>query len=445
MELKSLVKKYNVPGPRYTSYPTVPYWKNDLLSEKQWVNVLNQVTNETIAIYIHLPFCEDLCTFCGCHKRITKNHSIEGPYVDAVLNEWRLYKQHLPSNLQISEIHLGGGTPTFFSPAQLKRLLIGITEGINTTSCSMGFEAHPNNTTEEHLYTLHSLGFKRISFGIQDYNPRVQQAIHRIQTENQVRNIHEKAKKIGYSINHDLVYGLPFQDLAALTNTLEITTSMRPDRIALYSYAHVPWVKGTGQRGYQEADLPNEVVKMDCYEFATNFLTEQGYIPIGMDHFALPHDELAIALNDGKLHRNFMGYTVQTSKTMIGLGMSAISDAWYGFAQNHKHLETYMEHVNRGEIPVFKGHILSKKDLEIRAKILELMCHFTTQLPSNDQERAQVMAGLNPLEADGIIKIKQDFVSIQPAYRGFVRNVCMCFDEYLRSQPKKENTFSKTI
>lgn len=445
MELKSLVKKYNVPGPRYTSYPTVPYWKNDLLSEKQWVNVLNQVTNQTVAIYIHLPFCEDLCTFCGCHKRITKNHSIEGPYIDAVLNEWRLYKQHLPSNLQISEIHLGGGTPTFFSPAQLKRLLIGITEGINTTSCSMGFEAHPNNTTEEHLYTLHSLGFKRISFGIQDYNPRVQQAIHRIQTENQVRNIHEKAKKIDYSINHDLVYGLPFQDLAALTNTLEITTSMRPDRIALYSYAHVPWVKGTGQRGYQEADLPNEVVKMDCYEFATNFLTEQGYIPIGMDHFALPHDELAIALNEGKLHRNFMGYTVQTSKTMIGLGMSAISDAWYGFAQNHKHLETYMEHVIRGEIPVFKGHILSNKDLEIRAKILELMCHFTTQLPSNDQERAQVMAGLHPLEADGIIKIKQDFVRIQPAYRGFVRNVCMCFDEYLRSQPKKENTFSKTI
>lgn len=445
MELKSLVKKYNVPGPRYTSYPTVPYWKNDLLSEKQWFAILNQVTNQNVAIYIHLPFCEDLCTFCGCHKRITKNHSIEGPYIDAVLNEWRLYKQHLPMNLQISEIHLGGGTPTFFSPTQLKRLVLGITEGINTISCSMGFEAHPNNTTEEHLYTLHSLGFKRISFGIQDYNPRVQQAIHRIQTENQVRNIHEKAKKIGYSINHDLVYGLPFQDLAALTNTLEITTSMRPDRIALYSYAHVPWVKGTGQRGYREADLPNEVVKMDCYEFATNFLTEKGYIPIGMDHFALPHDELAIALNEGKLHRNFMGYTVQLSKTMIGLGMSAISDAWYGFAQNHKHVETYMEHVSRGEIPVFKGHILSKKDLEIRAKILELMCHFTTQLPSNDQERAQVMAGLNPLEADGIIKIEQDFVSIQPTYRGFVRNVCMCFDTYLQSQPKKENTFSKTI
>ncbi len=445
MESKTLVKKYNVPGPRYTSYPTVPYWKNEHLTGKDWLKVLKKTKGNTISIYIHLPFCEQLCTFCGCHKRITKNHAIEEPYINAVLKEWFIYKKHLPADLTLTEIHLGGGTPTFFSPNELHRLILGITDGINISECRMGFEAHPNNTTEEHLETLFKLGFRRISLGIQDYNLQVQTAIHRIQTVHQVLNIHNKAKEIGYSINHDLIYGLPFQDLNALISTLNITVEMRPDRIALYSYAHVPWIKGTGQRGYNEADLPNETIKSESYEYASHFLIKQGYLSIGMDHFALPHDELSIAVNNGTLHRNFMGYTIQKSTRIIGLGMSAISDAWFGFAQNSKHVESYLSSINRGEIPIFRGHLLTAKDLEIRTKILELMCKFQTTLPNNENHRIQIVERLAPLETDGIIEINKDQVTIQPEFRGFVRNVCMCFDEHLFNQPRKENTFSKTI
>lgn len=445
VEFKQLVKKYNTPGPRYTSYPTVPYWKNEHLSEKDWFKVLKKIKDNSISIYIHLPFCEQLCTFCGCHKRITKNHAVEVPYINAVLNEWLLYKKHLPADLTISEIHLGGGTPTFFSPSELRRLILGITDGVNISSCSMGFEAHPNNTTVEHLITLYELGFRRISFGIQDYNLKVQTAIHRIQTVNQVLIIHNKAKELGYSINHDLVYGLPFQDLNALITTLNITVEMRPDRIALYSYAHVPWIKGTGQRGYNEADLPNATIKSECYEYASQFLTEYGYLSIGMDHYALPHDELAIAVNKGTLHRNFMGYTIQKSTNMIGLGMSAISDAWFGFAQNSKQVESYITSIDRGEIPIYRGHILTANDLEIRTKILELMCQFQTTLPKNKNHRNQIVERLAPLEVDGIVEINKDQVKIQPGFRAFVRNVCMCFDGHLWNNPLKENTFSKTI
>ena len=247
--MEQLIKKYNVPGPRYTSYPTVPFWKNDQLSENEWIDSINTNYNffqsSDVSVYIHLPFCESLCTFCGCHKRITKNHAVETPYLEAVLKEWSLYLEKLPFQPNIKELHFGGGTPTFFSAQNLRHLVEELFQAkeVDPSSIELSFEAHPNNTTNEQLTELYDFGFRRLSLGIQDYNPEVQKAIHRIQSFEQVKKVHESARAIGYtSISHDLVFGLPKQTLEAIIDTVNKTLELKPDRISLYSYAHVPWI-----------------------------------------------------------------------------------------------------------------------------------------------------------------------------------------------------------
>jgi len=289
----SLINKYNVAGPRYTSYPTVPYWDINTFSLKKWKSSIIQSFNETnstegISLYIHLPFCESLCTFCGCNKRITKRHEVESPYINAVLKEWYLYKELFNAKPKIKELHLGGGTPTFFSPENLRQLINGILRNsILAKNYEFSFEGHPNNTTEEHLQTLYSLGFKRVSFGVQDYNETVQRAIHRIQPFENVKRVTELARKIGYtSISHDIIFGLPFQTENHIKKTIEKTKILRPDRIAFYSYAHVPWIKGNGQRGFKDNDLPTGDSKRKQYEIGKRLLDQAGYTEIGMDHFA---------------------------------------------------------------------------------------------------------------------------------------------------------------
>ncbi len=448
---QTLIQKYNVPGPRYTSYPTVPFWKNSQLDEKSWLetvhfNYTSFSTNE-ISLYIHLPFCESLCTFCGCHKRITKNHAVETPYINAVIEEWKIYLSKMDFTPVIRELHLGGGTPTFFSPSELERLITSIvtTANIHPTEFEFSFEAHPNNTTDEHLEVLFSLGFKRLSLGIQDYSPTVQQAIHRIQPFENVSKVHAKAKEIGYSsISHDLVFGLPKQTLADVKDTVAKTLLLMPDRISLYSYAHVPWVKGVGQRGYDENDLPQDYEKRELYETAKALLESAGYLEVGMDHFALPHDSLAIAMKNKTLHRNFMGYTTQNTSMMIGLGMSSISDSWFGFAQNEKTVEAYQERVMQGEIPVFRGHILSQEDLQIRRHILDLMCHFETEV-KDDNFLDEVKLGLSEMLEDGLVTFEGNKVLITESGIPFVRNACMAFDRDLKGLEKREGMFSKTV
>lgn len=448
---QALIQKYNVPGPRYTSYPTVPFWKNNDLNQDQWLDTvhLNYKTfaSNEISLYIHLPFCESLCTFCGCHKRITKNHAVETPYINAVIEEWRLYLSKMDVVPVIRELHLGGGTPTFFSPAELKRMISSIVSmaSVHPTEFEFSFEAHPNNTTEEHLSVLYNLGFKRLSLGIQDYSPTVQQAIHRIQPFENVSVVHAKAKELGYtSISHDLVFGLPKQTLGDVQDTVSKTLRLMPDRISLYSYAHVPWVKGVGQRGYDENDLPQDSEKRALYECAKSMLEEAGYLEVGMDHFALPHDSLAIAMKNKTLHRNFMGYTTQNTSLMIGLGMSSISDSWFGFAQNEKTVEAYQERVMKGEIPVFRGHILTDEELEIRQHILDLMCHFETKV-TNVSLLEEVKFGLIGMVEDGLVTIDESKITITEAGIPFVRNACMTFDRDLKGLNKREKMFSKTV
>ncbi|MEP6259942.1 MAG: oxygen-independent coproporphyrinogen III oxidase [Gillisia sp.] len=452
---KNLIQKYNVAGPRYTSYPTVPYWNTDLFSVTNYKESLassfeDSNAKEGISLYIHLPFCESLCTFCGCNKRITKRHEVESPYITAVLKEWELYTAFLPATPYIREIHLGGGTPTFFSPENLRMLIEGIFQKAEKAEdFDFSFEGHPNNTKIEHLETLYDLGFRRVSYGVQDYNLEVQLAIHRFQPFVNVKNATENARNIGYtSVGHDIIFGLPFQTVEHVRNTIAKTKELMPDRIAFYSYAHVPWIKGNGQRGFEDKDLPSASVKREMYETGKELLAEAGYIEIGMDHFALKTDSLFKAVEEKKLHRNFMGYTTSKTKVMIGLGVSAISDSWSGFAQNEKKIEDYYDRLDLNEFPLYRGHILTAEDEMIRQHILNLMCRLETSWESPDMffpEISIVLENLKEMEADGLLVVHQKSIEITEKGRPYVRNVCMAFDLLLQRTAPETQLFSMTV
>ncbi|GAA4275440.1 oxygen-independent coproporphyrinogen III oxidase [Aquimarina mytili] len=451
----SLVHKYNIPGPRYTSYPTVPYWDINTFSLKNWTTSIKKSfaesnDSEGISLYIHLPFCESMCTFCGCHKRITKRHDVEIPYIHTVLKEWRLYTNLFNTRPKIKELHLGGGTPTFFSPKNLEYLINGIFRlAEKSEDCEFSFEGHPNNTTREHLQALYNVGFRRVSFGVQDYNETVQKAIHRIQPFENVRYTTEAAREIGFtSVGHDIIFGLPFQKQEAVVETILKTKELMPDRLAFYSYAHVPWQKGNGQRGFKESNLPTAEEKRKQYETGKKLLSEVGYVEIGMDHFALPNDSLYTSMKYKTLHRNFMGYTASKTQMMIGLGASSISDSWYGFAQNAKNIEKYQHLVDEGIIPVYRGHMLTQEDEIIRKHILNLMCHFETNWKDDElyfKELPEVIENLRELEADNLLEIQEDSLKITDKGRAFVRNVCMAFDLRLQRNKPETTLFSMTV
>lgn len=452
---KSLVHKYNVAGPRYTSYPTVPYWDVNSFSLDKWKSSLMQSFSESnisedLSLYLHLPFCESMCTFCGCNKRITKRHDVELPYIKALLKEWKLYRDLLDGRPKIKELHLGGGTPTFFSPENLKFL---ISELLLTSNLAkdyeFSFEGHPNNTTEAHLQTLFDLGFRRVSFGVQDYNLKVQEAINRIQPFENVKKVTELARKVGYvSIGHDIIFGLPFQTEADVIETIGKTNMLKPDRIAFYSYAHVPWIKGNGQRGYKTEDLPLGVDKRQQYEIGKQLLEVIGYKEIGMDHFALPTDSLYKAMKTDKLHRNFMGYTASKTKAMIGLGVSAISDSWYAFAQNVKSIEEYYHLLDENIIPVYRGHGLNNEDLIIRKHVLNLMCQFESQWNTPEKrfnELPEVIIKLTEFKNDDLLFFKNEGLQVTEKGKPFIRNICMAFDLLLQRKKPETQLFSMTV
>lgn len=450
----NLTEKYNVAAPRYTSYPTVPYWDAENFDTGQWKKSVAFSFNESngaegISLYIHLPYCESLCTYCGCNTRITKNHRVEEPYIKAVLQEWELYLKLMTSVPVIREIHLGGGTPTFFSPGNLKMLLTGLLEKAKIhPEAEFSFEAHPGNTTVEHLRALRNLGFKRLSLGIQDFDPRVQFIINRHQTFEQVQAVTQNARNMGYtSVNFDLIYGLPLQTMEGLANTMHLVSELMPDRIAFYSYAHVPWLK-PGQRRFTEEHLPNAHDKNKLYEIGRGLLRNYGYLEIGMDHFALPGDELLNAVDSGKLHRNFMGYTANHTQLLIGLGVSSISDSWYGFSQNVKVVEDYLQLINAGELPVIKGHILTGEDLVIRRHILNIMCKGETRW-NNHLEPCEALTNgierLQPMVDDGLVEVDSRSLTVTPPGKNYLRNVCMALDARLWANKPATQLFSMAI
>ena len=447
-----LISKYNRPVPRYTSYPTVPFWKEQL-DEKEWAGAFTSAFNEQneekgISVYIHLPFCESLCTYCGCNKKITTNHSVEEEYLAAIEKEWWLYRSMMNAAPVIRELHLGGGTPTFFSPENLRRLLnIILNDSIIHPAHEFSIEGHPNNTTMEHLQTLYGLGFRRISYGVQDNEPEVQRIINRIQPFENVKAATENARAAGFtSVNFDLIYGLPLQTTASIERTINKVLELRPDRIAFYSYAHVPWTS-RAQRLFNESHLPTSAEKLQLYLTGRDILLRNGYADIGMDHFALPSDELYKARQAGKLHRNFMGYTTQHPGMLLGLGVSAISDTGNAFAQNNKTLHDYYAAVNAGRLAVQKGYLLSELDVAFRKYILDISCKGKTSFRPAHLSLLEeyTFPQLTFLEQDGLIKWDRSGVQLTPTGHYFIRNICSAFDLYLHKAEAGKQLFSKAI
>ena len=449
-----LVIKYNQPVPRYTSYPTVPFWK-DGLDVGHWKDLLKQqfaIHNhkDGISLYIHLPFCESLCTYCGCNKKITTNHSVEDEYLLMIEKEFSLYLELLKEKPVIREIHLGGGTPTFFSPANLSRLINFIKDrSIVHPQHEFSIEGHPNNTTREHLQTLYDLGFRRISYGVQDNDPEVQRVINRIQPLENVKRATDNAREIGFeSVNFDLIYGLPKQTLNSIQRTFEQVLELKPDRIAFYSYAHVPWAS-RGQRLFDENDLPSPEGKLQLYLKGKNILTNAGYVDIGMDHFSLTNDALYKAWQEGTLHRNFMGYTTQHTSILLGLGVSSISDVGNGFAQNKKTLHEYYECISKNELPVFRGYFLNEEDVAFRKYILNISCQGKTKFdPSHFEILSEIVfPELEKLENDELIEWNEKGLTVTPLGRHFIRNICSAFDLHLQrnKEAKTKPLFSKAI
>jgi oxygen-independent coproporphyrinogen III oxidase len=433
----TLLAKYNVAVPRYTSYPTVPYW-HDSIDPHQWLHTLaldyGAAPEAGISLYIHLPFCESLCTYCGCNKKITANHSVELPYIRAIHAEWQLYLSVLAGKPVLRALHLGGGTPTFFSPEHLTTLLQPI-----LNSCTIpeekefSFEGHPNNTTKAHLATLRQLGFDRVSYGVQDNNPQVQAVINRIQPLENVACAITDARDIGFrSVNFDLVYGLPLQTVDSVETTINQVIALRPDRIAFYSYAHVPWTS-RGQRLFDETDLPNAAQKLAMYHAGKQLFLDNGYKDVGMDHFALPTDELYDAQQNGKLHRSFMGYTTQHTSVLIGLGVSSISSTNGAYVQNAKALHNYYAAIEAKESAVHKGILLNNEDKRFARYILDISCKGVVHFEQQDIAliRRLCLPALTVLQQDGLIELTLQKLTVTELGRNFIRNICSAIDLYL--------------
>lgn len=449
--IPSLVKKYNKAIPRYTSYPPVPKWNGQLLSQKNWLRILNKdlnsIDNNSLSIYIHLPFCENLCTYCGCNKRITKRHNTEAPYIEALKNEWSIYRKSFSKRPKLKYLHLGGGTPTFFSPERLAEIVTYITADCELVeNYSFSFEGHPNNTSFEHLKALKSVGFNRVSYGVQDFSLQVQKVIHRIQPVENVTQVVSDARKLGYdSINFDLVYGLPFQSIDSIKNTIQKVGEYKPERIALYSYAHVPWVSKS-QRGYDESNLPAADDKLSFYLYAKEKLIALGYQQIGMDHFALPQDELSKARLNGTMSRNFMGYTVDNSHQMIGLGCSSISSSEHGFVQNEKQVEAYQESVKQGILPIIKGHLSNNHEVEISHVISQLICNGFFNFKNHTHLFDEAYPELIKFQKDKLLEINGLELIVTDLGMLFIRNICAAFDIYIENEKEsKIKVFSQSI
>lgn len=443
----NLFEKYDRPVPRYTSYPTVPYWSEPPKSET-WIESMERSLSKPdakLSLYMHIPFCETLCTFCGCNNVITKNHDLEIGYVELLLQEWKTYLERGKSLLRapLQDLHLGGGTPTFLSADHLKMLLEPV---LSTQPLDEKFEASieidPRRLKREQLQVLFDLGFRRVSLGVQDFDSNVQRLINRHQSVEQTEQSVQWSREIGFhSVNLDLIYGLPKQELASFRGSMETTLRIRPDRIALYSFAFVPWIKAQ-QRLFNESDCPQGKEKRELYELARKMLLDGGYEEIGMDHFALPTDGLSIASKQGTLHRNFMGYTDRKSSLMLALGVSGIGESQDCYHQNEKVFPLYAERVKKGEIPTLRGHILNHEDQVHKEKILSLMTKGKVSIVENIDFTRKF---LREMEEDELIHWEGDTLTLTEKGKPFLRNACLAFDMRLHRKDPQGPLFSKSL
>lgn len=446
MTLSDLLKKYDVPVPRYTSYPTVPQW-HDTPTTDEWVLSIEQAAAlpaAALSMYVHLPFCESLCSFCGCNNVITRDHGREAPYVDTVLSELRTYVARVPALARqpFQQLHFGGGTPTFLSAPSLTRLVRGIYALLppDPDRFEGSIEVDPRVTTDDQLAALRALDFRRVSLGVQDVDAEVQRLVNRIQPIEMTERMCTAARALGYeSVNLDLIYGLPGQTPETIAALAREVVRLDPDRLAVYSFARVPWIK-PAQRRFKDDQIPAGAEKRALYEAIRAPLVSAGYVEIGLDHFARPADALAAAAEAGRLHRNFMGYTEVRTTTLLGLGVSSISETPDCYHQNEKVLTTYERRVLSGEIPTLRGHRLSADDQSRRARIAALMTRFRVPIAGDGVTAdAGTMAGL---AADGLIEIAGGEIVVPERGRPFLRNIATAFDAHLAHQDPTRPTYS---
>ncbi|HSP78354.1 MAG TPA: oxygen-independent coproporphyrinogen III oxidase, partial [Myxococcaceae bacterium] len=433
---EELMRRYDVAGPRYTSYPTAPEWQHafgttDYAERLEAAGAVG--ADEPLSLYVHLPFCRSLCWYCGCNVVVSKEQEAADLYIDHVLRELEQVEARLGSRRKLAQVHWGGGTPTFLSEAQLERLWRGLTRRFSPLpDAEVAVEVHPAVTTPEQLTLLRQLGFNRVSMGLQDFEPRVQEVTNRLQSFEQTRALLEHARELGFSgVNFDLIYGLPYQTPESWARTLEQVLSLRPDRLAVYSFAFLPEVLKHQRRMPAEA-LPDARTKLGLFRSAWEAFVEAGYRPIGMDHFAVPEDELARAQERRALGRNFQGYTVKAASDVVALGSTGISDVGGAYAQNVRSLPRYYERIEAGGFATERGIRLTEDDRRRRALITQLMCNFWVDLgEEGERDFAPELERLRPLEEDGLVRREGRQLEVTPLGRLFVRNVAMVFDAYL--------------
>jgi oxygen-independent coproporphyrinogen III oxidase len=433
-----LLDRRNLPSPRYTSYPTVMHW-GAAPAEVQWIGGLSRVIqapSARIGVYVHVPFCQSLCTFCGCNMRLARNHALAAPYVATLLREFAIYRERLgATSLTLGELHLGGGTPTWLPADVLGGLLDGMLRYCALTAdADLAIEVDPRNTTREHLQILRRHGFNRLSIGVQDFDARVLEIVNRVQTVEEVQRIVDEARELGFeSLSFDLIFGLPLQTADSLRATFDIVDRLQPDRISYLPYAHVPWIKPS-QRQYTEADLPDSAVRQQLYLLGRERMSESGFVEIGMDQYAMAHDPLATALAAGTLHRNFMGFSASPTQALMGLGVSAIGDNRLAYAQNEKNLQQYESRVLAGGLPLQRGHVLDADDLRIRELLWNLLTTSRARVTAVDRASPwwpQTHAALQELQRDALVRMDGEALSVTELGRAFLRHTGMAFDQYL--------------
>lgn len=449
-----LIRKYNVPGPRYTSYPPATHFTDEVDKGALMESIRkNNETQRDLSLYYHLPFCESLCWFCGCTTVITKDHSRSENYLNHIDREMDLMREHLNPDRKVVQVHLGGGTPTFLQPDELRRLGNHIRERFQFGErVEAGAEIDPRRITRDTIQALKDAGFNRASMGVQDHNPEVQKAIHRIQPYEMTRQAIDWLRECDFeSLNVDLIYGLPYQTVDSFEKTLEDTLKLQPDRLAVFSYAHVPWIKPAQKILQERMELPSPETKLELLKLTIEKLTSEGYVYIGMDHFAKEDDELTVAQRTKTLQRNFQGYSTKEGVDIYAFGMSSISQSQDAYWQNLKELPDYCASVDEGKLPIQRGYILTEEDHLRRRTIMRLMCDLEldyanmSELLGLDFEStyAQELDSLKNMEEDGLIHKSATGLTVTELGRLLIRNIAMRFDGY--QNERKEGRFSKTI
>ncbi|MFW3411992.1 oxygen-independent coproporphyrinogen III oxidase [Aliarcobacter butzleri] len=447
--------KYSKPGPRYTSYPTAPEFSETFTQDDLKEFYKNQSDDRPLSLYIHMPFCRSACYFCGCNTIFTSKEDKKTRYIEYLKKELNILKNHLNTKRVVTQMHFGGGTPTFFSPSQLEVVITVIKEIFPNFSpdAEISCEVDPRYFTVEHMNVLKAGGCNRLSFGVQDLDEEVQKTIHRIQPFELTQNVIKIAREAGiHSINTDLIYGLPYQTRESFKKTLEQMITLNTDRFAVFNYAHVPWLMKT-MRKFDETTFPKPEVKLEMLKDTIDFFTSNGYKMVGMDHFAKPEDELFKAIEKGELHRNFQGYTTKGGADLIGIGLTSIGNGVDYYAQNFKELEPWENAIDNGDLPVYKGYRLSDDDMLRQFVIMELMSNFSLNIKRVEEEFKinfkeyfdDAIKALKEFEDAQLLKITDNKIEVSQTGSMLIRNICMPFDAYLNKIPEEKRRFSKTI